>query len=146
MLIRPLCPPPCLSAALLATALLLGPAAPAAAGPTEPSQASAASLAPVALLLAAPPLLLSGASQLTVVAVQASAEGTVWVLERASDGAQASVQLSATVAQGASVVVGTALTVSAVATGWLLGQGTQLLAFVPNERGARLLHHERVMR
>ena len=46
------------------------------------------------LSVAAPVMILSGGVMLTVVAVEASAEGTVWVLERASDGARFSVTVS----------------------------------------------------
>ena len=65
------------------------------------SDASALSALPIAVSVAAPAMLLSGGVMLTVVAVEASAEGTVWVLERASDGARASVTLSAAAAGGA---------------------------------------------
>jgi len=87
-----------LAAAVLA-ACLHGPAR--AHG--NASDASVLSALPIAVSVAAPVMILSGGVMLTVVAVEASAEGTVWVLERASDGARASVTLSAMAAGGLSL-------------------------------------------
>ena len=110
---------------------------------TDPSTASSAlSLLPVAVVVAAPVAVLSGGVVLTVVAVQASAAGTVWVLERASDGARASVQL----AGSAAMALGTGLVVTAVSTGWVLSAASEAVAFIPNEIGASLLYNERVTR
>ena len=55
---------------------------------------------PVAVSVAAPVMILSAGAVLTVVAVEATSAGTVWVLERASDGARASVRLGARAADG----------------------------------------------
>ena len=90
--------------------------------------------------------LLSAGVGFTVVAVSAAAEGTVWILERASDGARMSVTVSARAAQGASVTVGAALTTSAIATGWVLSAMGKAVCFIPNEIGKALLHNERVTR
>jgi len=106
------------------------------------SELSAISLLPVAVVVAAPAMVLSAGASLTVVAVEASARGTVWVLERASDGVRASVELAA----GSAVAVGTAVLVTAVSTGWILSAAGQAIAFVPNEIGASLLYNERVTR
>ena len=111
-----------------------------------PSDASALSALPVALSVAAPVMLLSAGAVLTVVAVEASAEGTVWVLERASDGAQASVTLSAQAAGGLSVAAGTAVMVTAFSAGWVLSAAGQAIAYIPNEIGKALLYSERVTR
>jgi hypothetical protein len=81
---------------------------------------------------------------LTVVAVDASAQGTVWVLERASDGARASVKVSGRVAQGASQAVGTTVLVSVIGSGVLLSVAGEVLAFLPNALGRALLHNERL--
>src|SRR5688500_1173210 len=78
----------CLVASLLIAALTMTPAARAH---TSASEASAISLLPVAVSVAAPVMVFSAGAVLTVVAVQASAQGAVWVLERAFDGARASV-------------------------------------------------------
>ncbi|MBL8334768.1 MAG: hypothetical protein JNM08_16775, partial [Rubrivivax sp.] len=50
------------------------------------SELSALSMLPVAVSVAAPVALLASGAAFTVVAVEAASEGTVWVLERASDG------------------------------------------------------------
>jgi hypothetical protein len=117
-------------------------AAPAHAQRADPSAASALSLLPVAIVVAAPAALLSAGATLTVVAVESSVRGSVWVLERASDGARASIEL----AGGASVALGSAVVVGAVASGWILSAAGQMIAFVPNEIGSALLYHERVSR
>ncbi|MBL0086985.1 MAG: hypothetical protein IPP87_15405 [Ideonella sp.] len=129
--------------AMLASAVLLSTTAPSFAHGTDPSTASSAlSLLPVAVVVAAPAALLSGGVVLTVVAVQASAVGTVWVLERASDGARASVEL----AGSAAMALGTGLVVTALSTGWVLSAASAAVAFIPNEIGASLLYNERVTR
>lgn len=112
----------------------------------ELSEVSALSALPVALSVAAPAMLLVGGAALTVVTVQASATGTVWVLERASDGARASVEFSGRVAGASLVGVGSAVLVTAVSTGWLISAAGQALAFVPNQIGASLLYNERLTR
>lgn len=131
-----------LSATLLSTCL----AAAHAHGRHTASEASALSLLPVGVSVAAPVSLLAGGALLTVTAIEASAEGTVWVLERASDGARMSVTLSAKAAGGLSVAVGTVVVVGAVSAGWVLSVAGQAIAFIPNEIGTALLHNERVSR
>jgi hypothetical protein len=77
-----------------------------------------------------------------VVSVQAVSAGTLWVLERASDGVRLSVMMA-----GASVVaVGTTVSVIATGTGWVLSQAGKALCFIPNEIGASLLYNEPVTR
>ena len=110
------------------------------------SEASVLSALPIAVSVAAPVMLLSAGALLTVVAVEATSVGTVWVLERASDGARASVKLSAQAAGGLSVAAGTAVLVTAMSTGWVLSAAGRAIAFIPNEIGAALLHNERVTR
>ena len=113
---------------------------------SEASALSALSALPIAVSVAAPVMMLSAGVTLTVVAVEASAIGAVWVLERASDGARATVKLSAQAAGGLSVAAGTAVVVTAVSTGWVLSTASRAIAFVPNEIGAALLYNERVTR
>jgi len=135
-------------AALLAGALLVTAAQPSAAARERPartaSEASAISMVPVALSVAAPVGLLAGGAALTVVAVESASEGTVWVLERASDGMRASVRFTEAAAGSASVALATTVVVAAVSTGWILSAGGRALCFVPNEVGRALMHHERV--
>jgi hypothetical protein len=130
-----------LAAALLATHLLT----PAQAH-TNASDASVLSTLPIAMSVAAPVMLLSAGAMLSVVAVEATSVGTVWVLERASDGARASVSLSAQAAGGLSVAAGTAVLVTAMSTGWVLSAAGRAIAFIPNEIGSALLHNERLTR
>lgn len=132
-------------AAAAASAILI-PAAPAARAHSELSEASALSLLPVAVSVAAPVALLVGGVVLTVVSVQASAVGTVWVLERASDGARATLHFSGHVAQGAALSIGGAVMVTALASGWVLSAAGQAIAFIPNEVGRALLYNERITR
>lgn len=108
------------------------------------SELSALSMLPVAVSVAAPVAVLSGGALLTVAAVGAASEGTVWVLERASDGARASIHLGSHVAAGASVAVGTVVACTAVSTGWVLSAAGRAIAFIPNEIGKALLHNERI--
>ena len=131
----------------LAAALALTAAfASTAQAHSSPSDASALSMLPIAVSVAAPVALLSAGAVLTVVSVQASAVGTVWVLERASDGARASIELSAQAGHGLSVAAGTAVTVTAISTGWVLSSASEAIAFIPNQIGAALLYNERITR
>jgi len=130
-----------LTLAAVLTAMLAGAHAQSAV-----SEASALSALPIAVSVAAPVMLLSAGATLTVVAVQASAVGTVWVLERASDGARATLTLSAQAARGLSVAAGTVVVVTAVSSGWVLSTASDAIAFIPNEIGAALLYNERVTR
>jgi hypothetical protein len=110
------------------------------------SEASALSALPIAVSVAAPVLLFSAGVTLTVVAVEASATGAVWVLERASDGARATVRLGSQAAGALSVAAGTVVVVTAMSTGWVLSTASEAIAFIPNEIGAALLYNERVTR
>lgn len=130
----------------LAAAIAVGASASARAHSPNASDASALSMLPVAVSVAAPVMILSGGVMLTVVAVEASAEGTVWVLERASDGARASVTLSGMAAGGVSVVAGTTVVVTAFSAGWVLESAGRAIAYIPNEIGRALLYNERVTR
>ncbi len=112
------------------------------------SQASAISLVPVAVSVAAPVGLFSASTAaFTVVAVDV-AEGasgaTVWVLERVSDGARASLRLSGQVATAAGVVAGTAVVATAFSAGVVLSAAGKAIAFIPNQLGQALLYNERI--
>ena len=135
-----------LSCSLIALALAL-PAGPAAAHRSGgASELSALSMLPIAVSVAAPVALLSAGAALTVVSVETVAEGTLCVLERASDGARASVVLSGQAVGGLSALVGGAVVVTAVSAGWVLSAAGQAIAFIPNEIGRALLHNERITR
>lgn len=129
-----------------AIALLLAASLGQASAHSDAADLSILSGLPVVISVAAPLMVLSAGATLTVVAVQALATGTEWVLERASDGARASMKLSTQAAAGTSMVAGTAVLVTAVSTGWVLSSASRVIAFVPNEIGAALLHNEKVTR
>lgn len=130
---------------LLSAALAL-PAAPAWAHNDGLSEASALSALPVAVSVTAPVLSLAAGSVLVLASVEVVADGTVWVLQRASDGARVVVKWSALSAGMASVAIGTAITVTAISAGWVLSAAGEVLALIPNALGQALLHHERVIR
>ncbi len=110
------------------------------------SAVGAASVAGTAAsaVAALPAALSVGGATLSVVAVEASVDGTVYILERASDGARASVKLTGRVVNGASVVVGATVVVSVIGTGVVLSAAGEVLAFVPNAVGRALLYNEKL--
>ena len=118
--------------ALLTAALAFG-ATGVASARGGPSDASVA--------LSAVPV---GGAAFVVVAVESTARGTVWVLERASDGVRISVEFSGKVVVGAATSVGTAVVVTAISTGYVISAAAEAIAFIPNEIGASLLYNERV--
>ena len=130
--------------------ILLSSLALALSGPARAhggaSELSAMSALPVAVSVAVPVGLLSAGAVLTVVAVDAVSDGTVWVLQRASDGVRASVTLRAAAAGGASVVSGTVVVATAFSAGWVLSAAGKAIAFIPNELGKALLYNERITR
>jgi hypothetical protein len=99
----------------------------------------------VAGAVVAVPVVLSVAGTVLVVkAVESTARGTLYVLERASDGARVSIELGGKAVQGASIVAGTAVTVSVIGSGVVLSALGEAIAFIPNELGKALLHNERI--
>jgi len=81
---------------------------------------------------------------LTVTAIEASANGVVLVLERASDGAQASVELVGRGLAGLAIGVGSVVGCSIIGTGVVLSVASEAIAFIPNALGRALLHDERL--
>jgi hypothetical protein len=98
--------------------------------------AAAVSVVPVAFSVAG--------AVLVVKAVEVTARGTVYLLERASDSAVASVEITGRTASAVVAGVGAAVTVSVIGTGVLLSAAGEVLAFIPNELGRALLHNERI--
>lgn len=141
---------------LVAGVLCLGAGVcPDAAAQSQVSALSAVSALPLASLVqgsvaaseavVAVPLALSVAgATLLVKTVELSARGTVYVLERASDGARVSLEVSGKVIEGVSVVAGTVVTVAIISTGVVLSVAGQAIVFLPNELGRALLHSQRV--
>jgi hypothetical protein len=97
-----------------------------------------------AMLIGGSLLSVAAAGSVVVVGVQASGEGLVLVLRGAGEAGTATVRLSAQAARGLSIAAGTVLEAVATSTGHVLVLSGKALAFVPNELGKALLHHERV--
>ncbi len=129
----------CVLTCAFAMLLPLAPTA-RAHGPDASAASSALSMLPVAISVAAPVALLVSGAALSVVAVDASARGTVLMLERASDASRMSLEL----AGQASLAVGTVVAVSVIGSGWVLSRAGKAVLFIPNEIGASLLYNERV--
>ncbi|KQY90250.1 hypothetical protein [Pelomonas sp. Root1444] len=121
------------------------------------SELSAISVAPVAIsvvavsatgaaLSVAPSAILSAGVTLVVVSVEVVGGVTVWVLERASDGARISLRTSGQLAKGVVVSTGAAVAVSVIGAGTVLSVAGEVIAFIPNEIGKALLHNEQVTR
>ena len=97
-------------------------------------------------VVALPVVLSTAGAVLVVKAVEVTARSTVYLLERASDGASASVELISDGVAVASIAVGTVVTVSVVGAGVVLSTAGRVLAFIPNALGRALLHNERLTR
>ncbi|MEJ6003116.1 hypothetical protein [Paucibacter soli] len=133
-------------AMLHATLLCLALLGPARAQSTASEASALSAMLPVAVSVAAPVMLLSTGVVLSVVAVEATATGTVWVLQRASDGARISVRFASQALAGAALSVGTVLAVTVISSGYLLSAAGEAIAFIPNEIGASLLYNEKLTR
>ena len=93
------------------------------------------------------PVALSTAGAVLVVkTVEVTARSTVVALERASDGARASIEIAGRGAAASVVGVGSAVTLSAIGTRVLLATASEVIAIVPNALGQALLYNERVTR
>ncbi len=96
--------------------------------------AGAAAVVPAALSVA-------GAT-LVVKSVEVSAKGVVCVLERASDGARVSLDIAGRTIHTVGMSVGTAVSVTVVASGTLIVNAGEAIVFIPNALGRALSHHE----
>jgi hypothetical protein len=117
-------------------------AASAAAQPSR--ELSEASLVPVAISVALPVVLVAGVGSIVVTGVEASAQGTVWVVENVADGVKGSICFAGRVVGAAAVSVGTVIVVTVVATGMVLSAAGHVIAFIPNEIGRSLSYNQRV--
>ena len=91
------------------------------------------------------PVILSAAGAVFVVkAVEVGALSTIYVLERASDGARVSVEVAGRGVVNTSVVAGSLVTVSVIGAGVILSAAGEAIAFLPNALGRALLHNERL--
>ena len=104
------------------------------------SVVGAASVATVAL-----PVALSTAGAVLVVkSVEVGARSSVYLLERASDGARVSVEVVHRGVHQASLAAGASVTVTVFASGVVLSAAGEAIAFLPNALGRALLHNERL--
>lgn len=137
-------------AVLLSCLVLISPAQ----AQSNASALSAVSVLPLASVIvasqvagsvadASATVLVAGA-QLSVRAVESTARGTLYVLERASDGVRISVEISTRAAGAASLAVGTAVTVITLSAGAILSVAGEAIAFIPNAVGRALLHNQRL--
>ena len=104
------------------------------------TSAVGASVAGVAL-----PVALSATGAVLVVkSVEVGARGTICLLERASDGATATIEIAGNLAERMTLRTGQAVQVSVVGAGTVLSVAGAAIAFVPSELGRALLHNERL--
>ena len=113
---------------------------------SELSQASQESLVPVAISVALPFVVVAGAGSIVVTGVQASADGTVWLVENVADGVKGSIRFAGDAVGASAVAAGTVVMVTVVGTGMLLSAAGHVIAFIPNEIGRSLSYNQRVSR
>ena len=137
--------------AMLSLGVLVWAPARAQTGASALSEASALPLASVVVGASAaasscwpPPVLSAAGAMFVVKAVEAGALSTVYVLERVSDGARASVEVTGDGVANASAVAGTVAKASVIGAGVILSVAGEVIAFVPNALGRTLLHNERL--
>src|SRR5258706_3409287 len=137
---------------MLAAGVLAFPAAAARNDASDLSTTSALPVASVVVVagaaasaaLAVAVVLAEGGAQFVVKGVEASARGTLCVLERVSDGVLVSVEIAARGAGAASLAVGTVVTSTAIGAGVLLSAAGEAIAFIPNAIGRELLYSQRL--
>lgn len=86
---------------------------------------------------------LAGSANVVVASVETVGDAMVVVLKGASDASRTTIRFSTTAAKEASLVAGTAVSVTVIASGYLLVAAGKVLAFIPNEAGKALIHHSR---
>ena len=129
---------------LVIAAALAGHAA--ARAESTASEVSEASIIPVAISVALPVVLVAGVGSVVVTGVEASAEGTVWIVENVVDGVKGSICFAAKAVGASAVAVGTVVVVTVVGTGMVLSAAGHVIAFIPNEIGRSLSYNQRVSR
>ena len=139
-------PPSACQARLAAATLALTMLSSAQAQSESSREPSADSLVPVVISIALPIVLVAGVGSVVVTGVEASAEGTVWIVQNVADGVKGSICFAGRLAGDASVAVGTVIVVTTVATGMVLSNAGRVIAFVPNEVGRTLSYNQRVSR
>ena len=106
--------------------------------------ASAAVSATASAVVAIPLALSTAGAVLIVKTFESAARGTVYGLERASDGARASIEVIGRGIAGASMVAGASVVVTVIRAGVVLPAAGEAIAFIPNALGRALLHNERL--
>ena len=139
---------------IAACAMITGASVPfVAQAQSEVSALSALSAMPIASVVGTAsagastvvPLALSTAGAVLVVqSVPGVTICTVYVLKSVSDGAIVSVEVVGKGVSGASLAVGTLVTVSVITAGTLLSVAGEVIAFIPSAVGRALMHNERV--
>ncbi len=81
---------------------------------------------------------------IVVESVKLVGDSTVVVLKNSVDGSRATLQLSGNIIKNGAIISGAVIETSAVATGHLLISAGKVIAFIPNEIGKALIHHEQV--
>ena len=125
----------------IAAALAMHTAAHAESASTELSDAS---IIPVAISVALPVVLVAGVGSIVVTGVEASADGTVWIVENVADGVKGSICFAGKAIGASAIAVGTVVVVTVVATGMVLSAAGHVIAFIPNEIGRTLSYNQRV--
>lgn len=91
-----------------------------------------------------PAALSEAGASLVVLSVTEGAKGSVYLLERAGDGARVSIEIGAEIAGTVALGVGTTIETSAMAAGTLLSVAGAVVALIPTEVGRALTHHEQL--
>jgi hypothetical protein len=125
------------------TTLLLGLllTTPAWAQSTDASQASAISLAPSVELAATSLQAVPAGSALVVRALKPIGQTVELSVEASANGASFVLEVSAETIRALGLAAGTVLTVTVISTGYLIGAGTEAIAFIPDQLSRSLIHH-----
>lgn len=132
------------SAASTLSALPLASVVVAESGDSVAAAASGASTISATVVAVPVALAVSGAV-LVIKSIELGARGSVYGLERTSDGARVSLHISAASVGAVALTVGSALVVTSLAVGTVLSAAGEVVAFLPNAAGKTLLHHERII-
>lgn len=81
---------------------------------------------------------------LTVKVVEASARGTLIVLERASDAAEVSLEIASNAGRSVALSVGASVVTTVIASGVILSAAGEAITFIPNAIGRALLYNEKL--
>ena len=116
----------------------------AAAQSEGPSAVSAISVAPSVVAAQVSLAGMHGSATLVVSAVHASGDMVELVLEGAALGASVTLEIASELAAELSLAVGDVVVCSVTAGGWLLREGGEAIAFVPNAAARALIHRREI--